>query len=444
MAHEPERGASLATQRLERILLTFLIYGAFEGLLKRVTGYAWYVYPVKDLLFLFVLAQWVMLWRTGASSPTRAPFSVLLWLYLGLVCVEALNPHLPSVFVWLAGVRTSYMYTLLYFVGYDTFRTEERVQRLARMLAGLAVVTALGAMIESILGREWIYEHKLQAFVNATYLGVSGDWVIRPSSIGAGPGAAAMMEYFGAMALVGFAVRDISWARRAVLLCGTGLALAGVLLAATRIVWLQAAIATAMFALLGGPRRVTRATFIAVPAAIAIATSVLFSRGEINARFQTVETPLGTYRTERYGALQLLPRVISDYPLGAGVGWNAPRRDLLAPFYEEETIEYSGVHNYLSILALEMGLLGLLLFLIFSIGVSLRGLRALYQQRDTGRRALFAVYCAIFLSILLSFLAGGGIIGWPGEYYWIFAAIIVRLASLKPRPGGMPATQLQA
>jgi hypothetical protein len=34
--------------------------------------------------------------------------------------------------------------------------------------------------------------------------------------------------------------------------------------------------------------------------------------------------------------------------------------------------------------------------------------------------------------MFLSFLAGGGLIGWPGEYYWIFAGIIARTATLDP------------
>jgi hypothetical protein len=433
IAAEQARAESRATSRLERVLLVFLIYGAFEGLLKRLTGYAWYLYPIKDVLFVVVLAHWAMLRRADRAS-RHPPFSLVLGFYLGMVGVEALNPHLPSTFLWLAGVKTSYMYALLYFVAYRAFCTEERALRLARLLGGLAVITALGAVVESLLGREWIYEHKLQAFVNATYLGVSGDWVIRPSSIAAGPGAAAMMEYFGAMALFGLAVRRVGWAARTAQLCGAGLALAGVLLAATRIVWLQAAIAAAVFGLLGGPRRLWRALYVVVPVGMAVLLSMFVSRGEINARFQTVETPLGTYRTERLAALQLLPRVISDFPLGAGVGWNVPRRDLLAPFYGEEMIEYSGIHNYLSVLALEVGLPGLLLFLIFSVGVSMRALRALRREGNAGRRALFAAYYALFLSMLLSFLAGGAIIGWPGEYYWIFAAVVMRLDPLEPQP----------
>jgi O-antigen ligase len=291
-------------------------------------------------------------------------------------------------------------------------------------------------MIESMLGLEWVYKHKLQAFINAYYLGVSGDWVIRPSSIGTGPGSAAMMEYFGAMALFGLSVGARKWQHRAVCLCGAAIALGGVLLSAVRVVWLQTVLGAAAFVMLGGRLRIRRAVFLAIPAMVAVALSLFFSRGEINARFQTLETPVGTYLTEpsaaqRYYGLLLLPRVIADYPLGAGIGWNAPRQDIIAQYYGEEMVLHSGVHNYLSVLALEVGLPGLVVFVLLSLAVAAHGLRQLLREGRRGRRPLYAAYYALFVSLMLSFLIGGGVIGWPGEYYWIFGAVVLRLGQLQ-------------
>lgn len=433
-----------ATDRLQRVLLAFLIYSAFEGLLKRLTGFAWYIYPIKDLFFLIVLFHWAAL-RPSGGTLGRTPFTLLLVFYLSLVAVQALNPHLPTYVMWLAGVRTSYMYVLLYFVAYRAFCTEERIVRLAIWLGALAVITALGAMVESLLGLEWVYRHRLQVFVEPIYLGASGNWVIRPSSIANGPGSAAMVEYFGAIALFGLAVREKMWLRRMALLGATGLALAGVLLSAVRIVWVQAAVAIVAFVLLAGRLPIRRAAFVLVPAGVAVVLSLFFSRGEIAARFQTVETPADTYITDpsaaqRYSGLLALPRVVAEFPLGAGVGWNAPRQDLLVPYRGQEMLEFAGIHNYLSVLAMEVGVLGLLVLLLFSLGISYRGLVALLQQRNSERQSLQAAYYALFVSLLLSFLVGGGLVGWPGEYYWIFAAIIIRLGQLKSE--GLFSTQV--
>jgi len=412
--------------RLERALVAFLVYGAFEGLLKRLTGYAWYVYPIKDLFFLYVLASWIRVpSRRGTRS--RSPLSLLLGTYLVLIGVEILNPYLPSVVAGLVGVRASYMYAVLYFIAFRAFDTEERVIRLARWIGCLAVVTALGAMVEAWLGVEWVYENKVQVMINATYLGVSGNWVIRPSSIGTGPGSAAMMEFIGAGLLLGLASLERRGPRQILLLSGAALTLGGILLAATRIIWLMTAIAAVTFVLLLGRRRIRWGVSVVLLVAVAWQLSLFFSGGEIIARFQTLKTPFETYRTQRFGALQVLPEVISDYPFGAGVGWNVPRRDLVEHFYLGESVQHVGVHNYFSVLALEVGIVGLLLFLAFSAGVLLRGLLAAHRTKNEARRSLLVACYAIFAGIALSFPFGGGIIGWPGEYYWILAAMVLRL-----------------
>ena len=434
-----------AARRLHWVFLALVVYSGVEGLLKRLTGYSLYVYPIKDLFYLVVLLHWAFLGRARATSG-NPPYALLLMAYVSLVFVQALNPHLPSIFIWLAGVRTSYQYVLLYFVAYQAFRTEEQVLRLTHFLGVLAVVTALGSMIESTLGLDWIYRHKVQVFISAIYMGASGDWVIRPSSITTGPGAAAMIGYFGAIGLLGLAVASREWLRRTSYVSAAGIALGGVLLSAVRLVWLQAAIAMTVFGLLGGALKFRRAKYLAIPGAVAIALSLLFSRGEIRARFQTVESPLDTYLNEssasqRYAGLMVLPRIIADFPLGAGPGWNAPRQDLLAPYRGQEVIEHSGVHNFLSLLALEVGLPGLVLFLLFSLRTSLWGLRRLIQRDDRQGRSLYTAYYALFMSMVISFLVGGGIQGWPGEYYWLFAAIVMRLGQRKPESirSGSPA-----
>jgi len=412
--------------RLERALVAFLVYGAFEGLLKRLTGYAWYVYPIKDLFFLYVLASWIRVpSRRGTRS--RSPLSLLLGAYLALIGLEVLNPYLPSVVAGLVGVRASYMYAVLYFIAFRAFDTEERVIRLARWIGCLAVVTALGAMVEAWLGVEWVYENKVQVMINATYLGVSGNWVIRPSSIGTGPGSAAMMEFIGAGLLLGLASLERRGPRQILLLSGAALTLGGILLAATRIIWLMTAIAAVTFVLLLGRRRIRWGVSVVLLVAVAWQLSLFFSGGEIIARFQTLKTPFETYRTQRFGALQVLPEVISDYPFGAGVGWNVPRRDLVEHFYLGESVQHVGVHNYFSVLALEVGIVGLLLFLAFSAGVLLRGLLAVHRTKNEARRSLLVACYAIFAGIVLSFPFGGGIIGWPGEYYWILAAMVLQL-----------------
>ena len=424
--------AEPATGYVETALLAFLVYGAVEGLFKRLTGYAWYIYPIKDLFFLVLLARWVTASRDAASD-RRPPLSLLLAGYLGIVGLEVLNPYLKSYVAGLAGIRASYMYAVLYFIAYRVFGAEAPVRRMAGVLGLLSVVTALGAMVESTLGLEWVNEQQVQVMIKATYWGTSGNWVIRPSSIGNGPGSAAMMEFIGAALLLGLAAGERRVPLRALLLGGAALAFGGIILSAVRIIWLMAMLAVAIFVLLLGRRMIVWGVTLGVLVGAGILLGVYFSSGEIVARFQTLETPVETVRVERFGAFQVLPQVISDYPYGAGVGWNVPRMDLLESFYPDEMILYFGIHNYLCILALEVGAAGLFLFLTFSAIVLAKGLRAVRRERNAGQRVLLASFYSVFAAISLSFFVGGAIIGWPGEYYWIFAGIIVRFAQANTR-----------
>jgi O-antigen ligase len=106
-----------------------------------------------------------------------------------------------------------------------------------------------------------------------------------------------------------------------------------------------------------------------------------------------------------------------------------PRKDLVEGSYAGEQVQFIGVHNYLSILALEVGFPGLMLFTIFSLRVLAFGLRAIRGEASEDRRALISACYAVLAGIIFSFPFGGAIIGWPGEYFWILAAIIMRLGA---------------
>jgi hypothetical protein len=416
--------------RLERALLAFLAYGAVEGAVKRVTGFSWYVYPIKDGFFLALMIAWLS--DRDEEGDRERPLFALLVVYLVVVALEVFNPYLPSIMTGIVGVRGSYLYAVLYFVAYRVFRDAQAVRRFARLAGVFTVVTAVGAVVEARLGIDWVYEHRLQVMTTANYLGASGDYVLRPSSIGNGPGSAAMMEMIGGVLLLGLAVGERALGLRLAYLAGATLGFGAIILSAVRIIWLQMGLAVGVFALMLGRRAIAWSVTLPLLVGAGIGLGVLFSDGEIVARFETLETPVETIRTERFDSFLILPDVVAAFPYGAGVGWNVPRHDLVGGFDPEEAVLYFGVHNYLCILALEVGVVGLALFVLFSLRLLLRGLRVVAAMADD-LRALFAGGYALFAAIALSFATGGAIIGWPGEYYWVLAALVARA------PWGPPA-----
>ncbi|MBI4219010.1 MAG: O-antigen ligase family protein [Chloroflexi bacterium] len=434
-----EPSVSPAVARLGTTIIAFLVYGAFEGLLKRLTRYAWYIYPIKDVFFLAIVLAWVAS-LSDREPPLRPPFRRILLAYVAVGTAQVFNPYLPSVVAGLTGLRADYMFATLFFFTFQALRTSGQVQRLARVIGGVAMITAVGAIAESLLGLQWVYQNELQVAITANYFGASGDLVIRPSSIGNGPGSAAMMQFIGGGFLLGLGALQRRFSRKVFYLLGAAAALTGIFLAATRIIWLMTAISASAFVLLVGRAKLRWGLAVGGVVGVAILLSVVFSSGEIVARFQTLETPVETYRTERYSALEILPEIIATFPLGAGVGWNVPRQlEILRGFYASEAILFSGVHNYLSILTLETGVLGLVLFVGFTVAVLVSGFLTVHRERDEECRALLVGCYAIFAGIALSFPFGGGLIGWPGEYFWVTAAVVMRLG-IASRGVAAPAT----
>src|SRR2546425_10632473 len=89
------RTAAVASglRRLEVAVLIFVLYGAVEGLIKRLTGYSVWVYPLKDLFFAAVLMAWLTMPR---SASTRSPARGLCAAYFLIAALQMLNPYLPN------------------------------------------------------------------------------------------------------------------------------------------------------------------------------------------------------------------------------------------------------------------------------------------------------------------------------------------------------------
>jgi hypothetical protein len=330
----------------------------------------------------------------------------------------------------LAGFHASYMYAMLFFICLRIYDSEVAMMRLARWLGVIAIIAAAGAVGETQVGSEWIDANNLKVAIDASYMGASGEWALRPSSIGNGPGSTAIIEVIGTGFLFGLSAFDRRRPVRLLCLAGAALGITGVLLAATRVVWVMAAVGSGVAIVLIGRRRVAWAVAASLVLAVSIYLAIVFSSGEIVARYQTLETPVQTFQTERGYALAMLPEMLMTYPLGAGIGWHVPRQlGALSDFYAGAQIDHIGLHNYLSILAVEVGIAGLTLFILFTVAVLVIGLSPALSLRSDDRRWILLVSAyAVFAGYALSLLVGSGLIGWPGEYYWLLAGIVVGLA----------------
>ena len=100
---------------------------------------------------------------------------------------------------------------------------------------------------------------------------------------------------------------------------------------------------------------------------------------------------------------------IKEKPLlGLGLGnfvWY-----LLNNYHFKEFWLYQPVHNLYLLIASEVGIVGLIVFLIFIAGILLKGFKLIRQQTtDSGQQILFTVYCLLFTFLALAMI---------DHYFW--------------------------
>src|SRR5476651_2470309 len=100
-------------ERTTQLLFFYLTYCVFEIVAKRGAHYAWYVYPIKFVLFFMLLGSWASS-RTEMHARSTPPLLGLVGAYLGLAAVQIFNPFQGNVVVGVLGWLTDFMFVLLY------------------------------------------------------------------------------------------------------------------------------------------------------------------------------------------------------------------------------------------------------------------------------------------------------------------------------------------
>ena len=181
----------------------FFIWLLFEDLVRKYMGNNMYIYFVKDVLvgvtYIALLAE-----RTKRDTPLlRVPFRHALGVFVLLGFVQVFNPHSPSIFYGLLGLKLYFYYIPLMFVGYAMLRKEDDLRRLLVVNMALAAVIASVGIIQAIVSMEFLNPLNSGADIEelshlVRYIPGSGIGVERPPSVFVSDGR------FGAYLLVIF------------------------------------------------------------------------------------------------------------------------------------------------------------------------------------------------------------------------------------------------
>ena len=130
----------------------FLVWLLFEDLARKFLGNSMVVYFGKDLLVGVCYVAFYFSRRRGKVPRFKIPFAVPFALFLWLAVIQVFNTWSPSFLYGGLGLKVYFWYVPLIFLGYALLETPQDLNRflVINLIAGM-VVTLLG-IIQSIVG----------------------------------------------------------------------------------------------------------------------------------------------------------------------------------------------------------------------------------------------------------------------------------------------------
>jgi glycosyltransferase involved in cell wall biosynthesis len=433
-------GWMFLSERYRLTLAVLLLYlGLLDGFLKLRTGYL-YATVGRDVLLYAIVAGALARAALRKETLRLPPLSgwVLGWVLLALACV--FNPGSFPLPHALAGVRQHVEFVPLFFFGYLVMRSEHSLRVLLALLLVCGAANGVVSTIQYNLTPEQLasWGPGYEKFVNGdegglagrTFAGAGGESRVRPFGLGGDAGGGGVIAVLAIPAAIAFFLsvrKRRGYAAMALVLAG-GLVLA-VVTSQGRGVVVAAFIAVFAFVSMSvtARRLVPMLAGIGVAAVIAVfvVSSVADGGGKgAFSRYDSIAPTklLSTTKSDRGGALSVVPGYIADYPFGHGLASGGPATGFFRGNAADATLS---AESEFSFLVIEMGVLGLVVMVGFTLRLCLLALRRVRQERDPERRALLAAVFSPLFALLGLYIGGPATAGAPlGPYLWFSAGLV--------------------
>jgi hypothetical protein len=449
-------GAKIAGDWRKGVYL-FFVWLLFEDLIRKYMGNNMYVYFAKDVLvgvtYLSLIASDEA--RHDAAH-FRPPFRYVLGLFFLLGLVQVFNPASPSIFYGLLGLKIYFYYVPLMFVGYAAFRAERDLHRFLVFSTGIAGIIALIGILQSILGLDFLNPHSgadIEELGHLVRTTPSGVLVARPPSVFVSDGR--FTEYLVLAAILAVGTAGYLLLRkkggRVIVFPALACVVVAAVLSGSRGAFMWVAGSAPLLAagmLWGAPhaggaayrlaKAIRRAfTFVAV----ALFLTVVFFPNVIGARLTFYRETLSpdSPDTELYSRTWFYPvanflGAFADpaWPVGHGIGTAS-----LGVQYVSRILEVPypnvGVESGYGNLVLEFGILGLILWVLWTAALVFASLRVLMKLKGTW--AFPVAFSIAFFGFLLLFpFTYEGLVAYQNyvlnAFLWFLVGVLFRLPSL--------------
>lgn len=437
----------------------FLVWLLFEDLFRKYMGNNMAIYFAKDLLVGITYLSFFVSVRAGKAQIFRPPFRLFLIPFLWWGMGECFNPRSPSVFYGLLGLKLYFYYLPLMFVGYALIRTDEDLRRFLTVNMSLAGVISLLGIIQAIVGATFLNPKVLAPDIADLsslyrYSPITHMEIYRPTSVFVSDGRFSwylILAWLIGLGSVGYLALRRHRGRHLIFV-GTALVAVAVMLCGSRgtfiFVGVSSLIVTAAF-LWGAPwrwgrgrRLVTaiRRGFIA--AVVGLVIAIVVFPDAIGARWAFYSETLDPWSPES----ELVSRT-SDYPIaemqkafsqtnwvfGSGIGTASLGMQYVSRILGQPATNL-GVESGYGNLLIEFGIVGLLLWILWTAAVVIAAWKVVLRLRQT---AVFPIGFAIFwfIFLLLFPMTFGGTATYENyiynAYLWLGVGILFRLPLLE-------------
>jgi hypothetical protein len=444
----------------------FVVWIAVEDLIRKYLGNNMIIYFAKDFLALALYLSFFVARRATLTRLYRPPFLIPFLIFFWYCVVQAFNPASTSIFYGLMGLKLCFLYAPLLFVGYALVDSEKDLRRFFFFNSVLILVVAGFGLAQSILGPTFLNPEVIQEDIrglSTLYRSspITGLVAYRPTSFFVSAGRFQnflVLSWVLALGFGGFLLMR-KQPGRLLGFATVGLVAAASLMAASRGVFLWTlgtAIVIAPAVIWGASwvgqqrRQVLRAIQrAAVFVAIALSILVGIFPEEVNSRVAIYAETLSPYsphselgfRSQVYPLQNFVAAFnYPRWPYGYGIGTASLGGQYVTRLMHVPPMNI-GVENGYGQLVIELGIAGLLLWIILAYAITRSAWRAAKNLKGTvwfpiGFAIFFYAFMLLFPMSFYGFVVYQDFV--MNAYLWLMLGILFRVSEF---PNNLPLAQ---
>jgi len=441
-----------------RGIYLFLAWLLFEDFARKYLGNNMAIFFAKDFLVLIVYLSFFAAYRRKQAVSFRPPFLMPLLLFVWFGVIQVFNPASTHIFYGIMGLKLFFYYIPLLFVGYALVNSEIELRRFFFVNLLLASIIVSLGIAQSILGHTFlnpvnIAEEIRELSTNYRVAPISGMTLYRPNAVFVSAGRfgdfllVAWLLVFGfsgylllrhkrgrvfafvVLALTAAAI--VLCSSRGVLLWSAGSAIIGSLAFFWGAPWRQHEVIRALRTV----QRATTGIVLAMTLLFLLFPEALLSRVEF---YRETLSPTSSVsqlqnRTWDYPVTNLLYAFSYErWPYGYGIGTASLGTQYVAKFFNAKPVGV-GVESGFGTLVVEMGVGGLVLWLVMSFAILLSAWRVVKKLKGSPwfPVAFIIFWYAGLLLIPITFTSMQAYEDFIlNAYLWLLLGVLFRLPTL--------------